>query len=57
MLWAQVRVVPIDAVKGVSGGSARRQVLVGLDEKDVSRLPTALTLMGSGEPVLVRRGR
>ncbi|GAA1616134.1 hypothetical protein GCM10009789_82710 [Kribbella sancticallisti] len=57
MLWAQVRVVQIDAVKGVSGGSARRQVLVGLDEKDLSRLPTALTLMSSGEPVLIRRGR
>jgi hypothetical protein len=57
LLWTQVRVVQIDTVKGVSGGSARRQVLVGLDSKDVTRLPTALTLMNSGEPVLVRRGR
>ena len=57
LLWAEVRVVQIDAVKGVSGGSARRQVLVGLDTKDVSKLPAALTLMSEGEPVLVRRGR
>lgn len=57
LLWAEVRVVQIDAVKGVSGGSARRQVLVGLDTKDVSKLPAALTLMNAGEPVLVRRGR
>ncbi len=57
LLWAEVRVVQIDAVKGVSGGSARRQVLVGLDAKDVSKLPAALTLMNAGEPVLVRRGR
>jgi hypothetical protein len=57
LLWSQVRIVQIEGQKGVSGGSARRQVLVGLDTKDVSKLPAALTLMSNGEPVLVRRGR
>jgi hypothetical protein len=57
LLWDEVRVVQIEGQKGVSGGSARRQVLVGLSTKDVSKLPAALTLMSDGEPVLVRRGR
>jgi hypothetical protein len=57
LLWDEVRVVQIEGQKGVSGGSARRQVLVGLTTKDVSKLPAALTLMSDGEPVLVRRGR
>lgn len=57
MLWAQVRVVQVDAVKGVSGSSARRQVLVGLETKDVNRLSATLALMSTGEPVLIRRGR
>jgi Flp pilus assembly protein CpaB len=56
LLWSNVRVLQIDAVKGVAGGSARRQVLVGLDPKDLQRLPAALTAMSSGEPVLIRRG-
>jgi hypothetical protein len=55
-LWSNVRVLQIDAVKGVAGGSARRQVLVGLDPKDLQSLPAALTAMSSGEPVLIRRG-
>ena len=54
--WSDVRVLQVDAVKGVAGGSARRQVLVGLDQSDLQRLPAALTAMSSGEPVLVRRG-
>ncbi len=54
--WTGVRVLQIDAVKGVAGGSARRQVLVGLTRKDVQRLPAALSAMSTGEPVLVRRG-
>jgi hypothetical protein len=56
-LWEMVRVVQIDSVKGVAGGTARRQVLVGLDPADLVKLPTALAAMGSGEPVLIRRGR
>ncbi|GAB2653629.1 SAF domain-containing protein [Kribbella swartbergensis] len=56
LLWAEVRVLQVDAVKGVAGGSARRQVLVGLARKDVQRLPATLSLMSAGEPVLVRRG-
>ena len=56
-LWDKVRVVQIDSVKGVAGGSARRQVLVGLDPADLVKLPSALAAMGSGEPVLIRRGR
>ncbi|MFG1814949.1 SAF domain-containing protein [Kribbella sp. NPDC049174] len=54
--WTKVRVLQIDAVKGVAGGSARRQVLVGLDRSDLQRLPAALSAMGTGEPVLVRVG-
>jgi hypothetical protein len=56
LFWAKVRVLQIDAVKGVSGGSARRQVLVALDRTDLQRLPAALAAMSSGEPVLVRQG-
>jgi hypothetical protein len=56
-LWAEVRVVQIDSVKGVAGSSARRQVLVGLEAKDLGKLPAFLTLVSTGEPVLIRRGR
>ena len=55
LLWSSVRVLQIDAVKGVAGGSARRQVLIGLAPSDLSRLPAALTAMSAGEPTLVRR--
>jgi hypothetical protein len=54
--WANVRVLQIDAVKGVAGGSARRQVLIGLEQTDLQRLPAALSAMSTGEPVLVRQG-
>jgi hypothetical protein len=56
LLWANVRVLQIDAVKGVAGGSARRQVLIGLARTDLQRLPAKLSAMSAGEPVLVRRG-
>ncbi|WP_157630791.1 SAF domain-containing protein [Kribbella catacumbae] len=56
-LWAEVRVVQIDTVKGVAGSSARRQVLVGLGAEYVRGLPATLALMSAGEPVLIRRGR
>ncbi|MEV8373488.1 SAF domain-containing protein [Kribbella sp. NPDC056861] len=56
-LWAEVRIVQLDTVKGVSGSSARRQVLIGLDSKDLNQLPKTLALLNTGEPVLVRRGR
>ncbi|GAA1627204.1 hypothetical protein GCM10009744_13720 [Kribbella alba] len=56
-LWDTIRVVQVDAVKGVAGSSARRQVLVGLDPSDLPKLPAALAAMSTGEPVLVRRGR
>ncbi|ADB30744.1 SAF domain protein [Kribbella flavida DSM 17836] len=56
-LWDAVRVSQVDASKGVAGGSARRQVLVGLEPLDLPKLPGALAAMSSGEPVLVRRGR
>lgn len=56
-LWDKVRIQQVDAVKGVAGGSARRQVLVALDRSDLAKLPGALAAIGSGEPVLVRRGR
>jgi hypothetical protein len=54
-LWAEVRVLQVDAAKGVAGGSARRQVLVGLAREDLQRLPAALSMVSTGEPVLVRR--
>ncbi|MEI8409230.1 MULTISPECIES: SAF domain-containing protein [unclassified Kribbella] len=57
LLWAKVRVLQIDAVKGVAGGSARRQVLVGLAPSDLPRLPARLSAMSTGEPILVRQGR
>jgi hypothetical protein len=56
-MWDTIRVVQVDTVKGMAGGTARRQVLVGLDPSDLPKLPAALAAMGSGEPVLVRRGR
>lgn len=56
-LWDTVRVVQVEAVKGVAGGSARRQVLIGLEPADLPRLAGALAAMSSGEPVLIRRGR
>lgn len=57
-LWVGVRVVQIDSVKGVAGSSARRQVLIGLEQaEDLKRLPATLALMSTGEPVLIRRGR
>jgi hypothetical protein len=56
-LWAKVRIIGIDAVKGVSGSSARRQVLIGLQPTDLNKFPTSLALINSGEPVLVRLGR
>ena len=56
LLWAKVRVLQVDAVKGVAGASARRQVLVGLAQADVRRLPATLSAMSTGEPVLVRIG-
>jgi hypothetical protein len=56
-LWDTIRVVQVDTVKGVAGGTARRQVLVGLDPADLPKLPAALAAMSTGEPVLVRRGR
>lgn len=55
-LWDKVRIQQVEAVKGVAGGSARRQVLVALDRSDLANLPSALAAIGSGEPVLVRRG-
>jgi hypothetical protein len=56
-LWNEVRVVQIDAVKGVAASSARRQVLIALGTKDATRLSAALPLISTGETVLVRRGR
>jgi Flp pilus assembly protein CpaB len=53
--WPDVKVLQIDAVKGVSGGSARRQVVVDLSKKDAERLPAALSAMSTGEPILVRK--
>lgn len=53
--WSDVRVLQIDAVKGVAGGTARRQVLIGLSPTDLNRLPGALTAMSTGEPTLIRR--
>jgi hypothetical protein len=56
-LWAEVRVIQVDTAKGVAGGSSRRQVLVGLEPTELTRLPAALAMMSTGEPVLIRRGR
>jgi len=53
--WSNLRVLQIDAVKGVAGSSARRQVLVGLAQNDLQRLPAALAAMSAGEPTLIRR--
>ncbi|MBB5980442.1 SAF domain-containing protein [Kribbella solani] len=54
-LWNGVRVLQVDSVKGVSGSSARRQVLIGLASTDLTRIPTALTALSTGEPTLVRK--
>ncbi|MFC6155095.1 CpaB family protein [Kribbella jiaozuonensis] len=54
-LWSSVRVLQIDSVKGVSGSTARRQVLIGLTTADLPRIPAALTAIGAGEPTLVRK--
>ena len=51
LLWAKVRVLQIDSVKGVAGGSARRQVLVALARTDLQLLPAALSAMSTGEPI------
>jgi hypothetical protein len=56
-LWAEVRVIQVDTAKGVAGGSSRRQVLVGLEPRELTRLPAALAMMSTGEPVLIRRSR
>lgn len=55
-VWERVRVVQVDASKGVTGGTSRRQVLIGLDPADAGKLPAALSAIALGEPVLVRRG-
>jgi hypothetical protein len=54
-VWTGVRVLQIDSVKGVAGGSARRQVTVALTTADLPRIPAALTALGTGEPTLVRK--
>jgi hypothetical protein len=55
MLWSGVRVLQIDSVKGVAGGSARRQVTVDLAQNDLGRIPAALAAINAGEPTLVRK--
>ena len=55
-LWSSVRVLQIDSVKGVSGSTARRQVLISLASSDLPRIPAALTAISAGEPTLVRKG-
>ncbi|MFF0344288.1 hypothetical protein [Kribbella sp. NPDC004875] len=55
-LWSSVRVLQIDSVKGVSGSTARRQVVIALASTDLPRIPAALTAISSGEPTLVRKG-
>ncbi|TCC01978.1 SAF domain-containing protein [Kribbella soli] len=54
-LWSSVRVLQIDSVKGVAGGSARRQVTIALASADLPRIPAALTAISAGEPTLVRK--
>ncbi|NIK62052.1 hypothetical protein [Kribbella shirazensis] len=54
-LWSSVRVLQIDSLKGVAGGSARRQITVGLTQSDLPRIPSALTAISAGEPTLVRK--
>jgi Flp pilus assembly protein CpaB len=56
-VWEKVRVIQVDAAKGVAGSSARRQVLVTLDKEQTGKLSRGLAQVGNGEPVLVRRGR
>jgi hypothetical protein len=54
-LWTGVRVLQVDSVKGVAGGSARRQVTVDLAKSDLTHLGSALAAMSVGEPTLVRK--
>jgi hypothetical protein len=54
-LWSGVRIQQIDSVKGVAGGSARRQVTVDLAPDDLGRIPAALAAINAGEPTLVRK--
>jgi hypothetical protein len=54
-LWTGVRVLQVDSVKGVAGGSARRQVTVDLQQNDLAGIPAALTALGTGEPTLIRK--
>lgn len=56
-VWEKVRVIQVDAAKGVAGSSARRQVLITLGQEQTAKLPRGLAQVGNGEPVLVRRGR
>ncbi|NUR96027.1 MAG: SAF domain-containing protein [Kribbellaceae bacterium] len=53
--WAGVRVLQVDSVKGVAGGSARRQVTVDLSQSDLNRMGAALAAINVGEPTLVRK--
>ena len=57
-VWEHVRVLDVDAAKGVSASSSsRRQVLVALEPKHAAKLSESLRQVSSGEPVLVRRAR
>jgi hypothetical protein len=56
-VWDRVGIVQVEAVKGVAGSSARRQVLLAVPADRAGKLPDALAEIGTGEPVLVRRGR
>ncbi|HWD82127.1 MAG TPA: SAF domain-containing protein [Kribbella sp.] len=53
--WTGVRVLQVDSVKGVAGGSARRQVTVDLSQSDLNRMGAALAAINAGEPTLVRK--
>ncbi|MGZ0148233.1 SAF domain-containing protein [Kribbella sp. WER1] len=54
-LWTAVRVLQVDSVKGVAGGSARRQVTIDLASADQSRMGSSLAAISAGEPTLVRK--
>ncbi|WP_427884892.1 SAF domain-containing protein [Kribbella sp. GL6] len=54
-LWTGVRVLQVDSVKGVAGGSARRQVTIDLSSADQSRMGSSLAAINAGEPTLVRK--
>lgn len=56
-IWDRVQIVQIDAAKSVAGSSARRQVLVAVSTDRAGSLPDALAYLGTGDPVLIRRGR